>query len=335
MDKKSVTRNSIIVLIITIVFFYWILKDDFIETMDILFSSNLFLILVAIILYFIYFTIESKALHMLIGEFNSKYSFKESFKLNLMSKFFNGITPLSSGGQPLQIYELKKQGIKLGHATNITVQNLFIYQTAMCIICITCYVLNLFFNIFKDIPVVVGMANIGFLLNIVLLVFLYIISFSKTFNKKVITGIIKFLHKLNVVKNKKETIKKWEDYCLDFYNGFQILIKNKKMFFTNLFIQVIGNLIYFLVPVVILESLGLENSLTIGTCLIASSFVFLIGSYIPLPGGSGGTEMGFLGFFGVFTKNVLLNPALLVWRFVTYFLPMIIGGIIFNFHKRK
>ena len=61
----------------------------------------------------------------------------------------------------------------------------------------------------------------------------------------------------------------------------------------------------------------------------------LIGNFIPIPGATGGIEYSFLQFFGIFTTGAILTGGMLLWRFVTYFLAMIIGFVALVFRKRR
>ena len=60
--------------------------------------------------------------------------------------------------------------------------------------------------------------------------------------------------------------------------------------------------------------------------LTISFLLFLSASYTPLPGASGAQEGGFLLYYrGLFTQGTA-GLALLVWRFMTYYLFLIIGA---------
>jgi uncharacterized protein (TIRG00374 family) len=61
----------------------------------------------------------------------------------------------------------------------------------------------------------------------------------------------------------------------------------------------------------------------------------LIGSFIPLPGGTGGVEYGFINFFGNFLSGAILKTLMLLWRFFTYYFGMFIGAITFNIMERR
>ena len=77
------------------------------------------------------------------------------------------------------------------------------------------------------------------------------------------------------------------------------------------------------------------SSLNVGITITSSAYVLLIGAFVPIPGGSGGIEYGFLSFFGNFLSKSRLSAVLLIWRFITYYMPMIIGAIAFNLDERE
>ena len=60
-----------------------------------------------------------------------------------------------------------------------------------------------------------------------------------------------------------------------------------------------------------------------------------MGSFIPLPGGTGGLEYGFVSFFGNFLTGGKLTTLMLLWRFITYYLIMILGAIALNIRKKE
>ena len=71
------------------------------------------------------------------------------------------------------------------------------------------------------------------------------------------------------------------------------------------------------------------------TAITSSAYVLLVGSFVPIPGASGGIEYSFVRFFGNFMPTVLLNALLIVWRFITYYFGMILGGFLFSTEKES
>lgn len=54
----------------------------------------------------------------------------------------------------------------------------------------------------------------------------------------------------------------------------------------------------------------------------------MITSFIPIPGASGGAEVSFFYFFNIFFLEEQIFLAILLWRFISYYSGMIVGGII-------
>lgn len=328
--KKNFKKNSIIVILISIIFLYIILRKNFNTTIKLLFSSNPYLLLLAVALIFAPMVIESISLYLIVKQYDKNYTYRKVLKLDVMTKFFNGITPFGTGGQPLQVYELTRDGIEPINGTNIIVEHFILFQTAVIILSIIAIISNQVFHLFKYVSFLQELVTIGFILNILLLLFAYFISFNEKFNKKAINGIIKFLFKIKLIKNREKTMTKWENYCHEYYICSKELSKNKKLVIECTLLEMLQLSVMFLIPLAIFKSMGIENELNIYTTIIAGVYIFITGSYIPIPGGTGGMEFGFIGFFSNFVYSDLLPPALIVWRFITYYLPMIVGGVVFN-----
>ena len=128
---KKIRRNSIIVFFITLILLAIILRNDLPETIRYLKRASFLYLMISFLLYFISLLFDSLSYKIIIGQYKKKYSFKKVFKLNMETKFFNGITPLSTGGQPLQIYTLHKDKLKLSDATSSVIEFYIVYQIAL------------------------------------------------------------------------------------------------------------------------------------------------------------------------------------------------------------
>ena len=80
--------------------------------------------------------------------------------------------------------------------------------------------------------------------------------------------------------------------------------------------------------------MGDFTSLNIADTLTASAYIYLVGAFVPIPGASGGIEYGFTRFFGNFIAKNKISAVLLIWRFITYYLAVALGGIIFSLEKK-
>ncbi len=330
---KQAKRNGIILALITLLVLYFVLKDNFGEIITELQKANPWWIIVAILVTVIYVAFQSLGLHEIIRTYQKDFDYKKTLNLTLVTNFFNGITPFATGGQPMQVYLLKKDGIRVSSGTNIIMQNFILYQLALVIFGLIALGLNLFFHIFDNLPVLGSLIAVGFTINTIIMVGLFIISFGKKFNQWAIRLGVNVLYHLKLVKNKKKTLETWNERLDVFHEGAINLLKNKWVCIKGFIYQFMSLLCLYLLPFFIFLALGAGAEVSAMRSVVASAYVMLIGSFVPIPGASGGIEYGFLQFFGTFVKGGILSAGLLLWRFIYYYLLMIVGGIALSFRK--
>lgn len=332
---KNIKINGIILFVVTLAILIYVLKDNFNLTFKILGSANFGFILIAVIMYIVAFSFETLILKNLVKQYKPGYKLSSAFKLTIMTKFFNGITPFSAGGRPLQIIEFKRKGVRVSDGTNVIIQSTIIFQSAFLLLSLVLVLLDSYFNFFSYDKILRNMLYLGFLFNGSLLIGSFVISISKTFNQKMVKLLIRLLAALKIVRNKEKQLLKWETTCDEYYNSFQSFKSSKALIAKGILFEIIALLFEYSVPVFVFLALGETTGLNIFTGIMASNFTYLSGCYIPIPGGTGGMEYSFLGYFGNFASKALLSPALILWRFIGYYLPTLIGGIAFNIKKRR
>ena len=253
----------------------------------------------------------------------------------LRTQFFNAITPFSTGGQPYQIYYLRKQGMSTPMATSVIIQNFIVYQIALVFLGIVSVGINSMFHIFTNDSILIHLVLLGFIINTIVIVVMFIISFSKRLNKKLIHLGITVLTKLHLVKNKNKKLAEWDDYVNTFHEGAKILLENKLDFFKSILYNLIALICLYAIPLPLLYSMGDYSSYTLTTAVVTNAYVMLMGSFVPIPGASGGLEYGFMSFYGGFVNGAKLKTIMLLWRFVTYYFGLIVGSIALNIKRVK
>ena len=331
---KKLARNSFFVIIITILLLFLMLRKDYKTIVEAIINSNKLFLFLAFVLYFISFAIDSFSFYMIIRKYTNKYSYSSTLKLNMMTKFFNGVTPLSTGGQPIQVYELYKNKVKLDDSANIVVQFFIIYQIAIVIFSTIAIIFNHIFHIFVKNLFVKKLVIVGYIINLVVLLILFLISFNKDFNFRIINFFINVLSKLHIVKKKEKAIEKWRKKCDNFYKSAMTLKENPGILIYGTLLQIIQLIILYSIPFMISKAVIGSSDLTLITSIVTCTYVNLIGSYIIIPGASGGIEYGFIKLFSNFFKETFILSITILWRFTTYYFPVILGAIIFNIKKK-
>ncbi len=334
--KKKNTKSIIVILLITAIVLYFVMKDDFQDIVDNLLSANKWLILVGFIFILGYWLFRALALYIVVKRYKKNIKYSKMLHQILITQFFNGITPFATGGEPMQVYMLNKSGIKVAQATNIIVQEFIMYQAALVLVGLIALILNFAFNICDVNPVIFNLILIGFLINIGVGVISLFISFSKKFSKFIVNLGIKIGVKLRLIKDKEKTSKIWNEKVEEYNESGTMLKENKKLFFTCVFVNLIALIIFYMIPFFVFLSMG--QNVGIMEVIVLSSFILLVGNFVPLPGGSGGIEGAFLEFFKtiipfVDTREAILKSALIIWRVITYYFGIVIGGVALGFFK--
>jgi len=335
MKKLTNKLNIILLIIVTIIVLYISLKDNFFEVINGLTKLNPFWILIALIFVIGYYFFRSLSLLTFVKKFKNDITFKKIFKIVFITQFFDGITPSSSGGQPYQIYAFNKENIKLVDGTNIAIQNFIVYQIALVLLGLIAVIANKYLNLFDQLGIIKKLIMLGFIINVAVIIGLFSLAFMKKLNKFIVKITVKILSKLKIIKDKEKIIDNLNNTVETFHAGAIILLKNKKDFIKTIIYNFIALSLLYATPVVIIFGLGNYSTMNVFEAIIASAHVMLISSFVPIPGGSGGLEYAFTQFYGVFISDATLTLVMLLWRFLTYYLGVIIGAILLNIRKKR
>lgn len=333
MKKKKQLINIILLLLFTFLVLFFSLKDNFESIVKEIRHLSFFWLLLSIILVLLNLILKAYSLHAAIQKVNPEYTIKKAVHLSFVTQFFNAITPFSTGGQPFQIYTLKKDGISVTNGTNIIMQNFIVYQIALVLLGLITVLYNSFCPILKNAKILKNLVGFGFLINTVVVVVLFLIAFGKRWNTFLVTKGINILEKLKIVKDKEKTLKNWNTYIVNFHKGAKTLFLDKKLSIKTIIQNFLALLCLYLVPFTLLHGMQFHD-ISMKESIIASSYTMLIGAFVPIPGGTGGLEYGYLKFFSSFIKGPILNASMLLWRTLTYYLGLITGAIALNI-KRK
>lgn len=333
-EKLKKVANVIVLALVTCLVLYFSLKDNFNTIINEIINVNIFWLVISFLLALSFWFFKAIATTRIANIFKKDYSIKQGMRLVLETNFFHAITPFAVGGQPYEIYSLKKSKLKITEATNVSIVNFIVYQIALVLLGIIAIVYNHHFVLLKENDLLKNLVVIGFLVNFIVIVALFLLTCTKKINKILMKFIIKVLNKIHLVKNKDEKIKQFNEYLNEFHQGAKILLQDKKLFIKLIFVHFIGLISSYLIPLTLTYAMGI-SSYTGVEAIVLSSYVMLIGAFVPIPGGTGGLEYGFMTFYGSFIKGSKLNAIMLLWRFITYYFAMILGAILLGIRKKE
>ena len=332
MKNKSYFINIAIILIIGGGSIYLSIGDQFDKVITAFSKAKLSWIFVLAAIMVLYYLVDALSLWYFGKAYKKDYSYKQSFINAISGTFFNGITPFASGGQFAQVYIFNKQGITPTNSSSILLMCFICYQSVLVLY--TGFVVLFKYDYFLNEGAgIFSLAMIGFVINFVVILALFGGAKSKTLQNFVTHNIVKFLNKIHIVKDYEYTCVKIEQYMSDFREQLKFLQKNKPVLLKSCLCNFIKLSIIYSMPFFSAKALNLNVPWTsffdfLGLC----SFIYLINAFLPIPGASGGSEGVYVLLFS-FLGPVGTSSSLFLWRFMSYYLGLIIGGLVFSFNK--
>lgn len=288
-------------------------------------SLNYFWISLAIVFMTLYWIIESIILHIFAVLLQSEYKFYKSFKTTMIGQFFSAITPFSSGGQPAQVYYMIKNGISGGAATSILAMKFIMFQGIMTIYSIIAIILKLsFFQ--KNLPKFTYICIVSFSVNTMVVTFLIFASINKRLAGRILRLVYIILSKAKIVRNPKKILKRLENELKNFHDNALLMTKNYKLLIEAAFLTILQLTCFFSIPYFIYRSFNISYA-GFWDMIFAQTFLTMVTSIIPLPGASGGAEGGFYLLFGLFFAKGTIISGILLWRIITYYFAIAVGGL--------
>ncbi len=326
--------NLIILFIVIALVMYFALKDDFTGVIKQLTNINIVYLGLGLLFLAVSLIFRSLIFYRLVKRFNKDYTFANSFKLRVITQLFDAITPFASGGQPYQVYDLKKHNVSLTNGANVVVEDFIIFQIAYIILSVFVLVYNYFFHVFSTIDFLKTLVIIGFCINLFIFSTILLLSFSKNISKAIMKFGIMCLNALGIVKDKQKQYERWEISIESYNANFKLLFQNKKELINLSFMSIISVGFLYAIPFFIVLGAGYKD-LSFVDSFVATTHTMIAASFVPIPGGTGGMEYAFSEIYNNFIIGPTLVAVLLTWRFITYYLGMILGSILLMFNRKK
>lgn len=261
-----------------------------------------------------------------------KYSIFKAVKTTMIGQYFSSITPFGVAGQPMQLLSLTRQGLSSGIAISLLVSKFLIYQTVLASYSLV-VLIYVFFSSNDVLKELLPFAFIGFITQAFTIGLLALFSFNKTITDKIINAVLFLLSKLRIIKNPKQVGDKFRDQLNFYLENNKNLQKDKKLSRKLYFFSFLQITILFSVSFFIYKAYN-NDGFPILQMIFSQSYVTMLSSYTPLPGGSGSSEGGFVLAFNMFFDYTVVTQAMLLWRFITYYSCIIFGSFFARASKK-
>ena len=279
---------------------------------------------------------------VIIKAVTGKANLRAGVKVAFLGKFYDNVTPFSTGGQPMQIYYLNKKGYSGGVSSAVVLIKYFVWMICWLLVSLLLMACNVGIldkldHTYKVLLLTLGWVGLAINLLLPLMVILFVVV-PKLANK-LASGIVGIGVKIKLVKDKEKTLGKARKVVSDFRNSFAIMSRRPVLFILLIVMCLVEVFLSFAFPYFIMRAysgITTEGIETMFAVAALNTYVILGVALIPTPGNTGAMEgVGALAFSAFVTGSVQFW-SMFTWRFAVYYIYIIIGlGItVFEFIRK-
>lgn len=323
-SRKKIIFNGVFLAVVFALTIYGVFHgEDLSSMMDAIHRADKRLLIPGIALVAFFIWGESIIIWYMMRSSGIQLKKRTCFLFSSVGFFFSCITPSASGGQPMQIYYMKKEKISIPVSTVILMIVTITYKLVLVVIGIGIAIFGRGF-LHKYLEGILPVFYLGLALNIFCVTFMTILVFHPLLAKAIMVKGMKLLERLHLVKKKDGRLKKLED-SMDTYRNTAAYLKNNPFVIVKVIgITFIQRMALFAVTWFVYQAFGLHGT-GFWEILFLQAVISVSVDMLPLPGGMGISETLFLNIFSPVFGGLLL-PGMVLSRGLGYYGELLISA---------
>lgn len=327
-SRKSKLFNFLFLLLVFALTIYYVFNgEDVGLILDTMSSAEPFWLMCGIgcVLLFIYG--ESAILHYLFRTLQIKTGRLVCFLYSGVGFFFSCITPSASGGQPAQVYYMRKDKIPVPVATVVLLVVTITYKLVLVMIGLSLLIFKQKF-IHRYLVEVLPIFYLGLVLNVICCGAMLVLVFHTTLADRIVKRCLDFADWLTKGKyaGRMERLRHRLSFTMEHYAAAAAYLKRHGMVLVRVAaITFLQRIALFLTTYFVYRAFGLSEKTWFEIMILQASISIAV-DMLPLPGGMGISEHLFLSIFGVIFYGDYLIPGMILSRGLAYYVQMLLGG---------
>ncbi len=266
-------------------------------------------------------------IYVLLKAKKQRVTLRDSYRYSILSKYYVLITPLGLGGQPITMIAMRKKKIPFGLATFVPMIDLFAMRLAMLVLGLI--TISFFPN------VVVSWVRITAYVGLFFTCLMPVIGISLSWLpifEKVVIGL---LRKLRFLKRQQQFITVTQEAFKKYRTAFGYFRGSKKEIFLVVLLALASQLALLSIPFFLLKAYpntalisALNIPLTYTNTVAMVAYASIAVAFIPTVGNAGAIEFSFSTVFSSFMEGRYLFWAMFAWRFLTFYIFLVLGVIL-------
>lgn len=282
-NKKMTILNFLLIIVILAgLLIYMIQVDGLDNIFQLLTQVDYKWVLAGVGCLLIHWLCEATVLHIPIKKMYPNQTITNSIKVSMIGQLFNNITPFSTGGQPMQAYELSKTGKRVSDSLSAMAIKFIITQSALVIstLIVVFFEFEFFENLMQD---YFWVAVVGFVVNILAIFVVILAGIKKKLITSITTPIVKFLGKIHILKHPDKTLEKLNESIDNFGAQFKFMKSEKKMVAKMFLVAVLQSFAYYSITYMVYRAFG-NSGVSFFQIIPIQAFLLLIMTFVPTPG---------------------------------------------------
>lgn len=325
-DRKNKYQIVLFASVMLLTFYAVFQKKDLFGIWNAIIRMELGNFIIAISLGLFFVSAEGITIWYLLVSLGNKCSIWRCIKYSFIGFFYSGITPSATGGQPVQLYYMKRDGYKTSDSSVILMTVALAYKLVLVLIgvClfflwyrhlkyfmkdyITLYFVGLFLNFIVVLAIFVAMRFPNILIRI-----------AYAFEK----GMIR-MRIWNVDSERKERI---QYFVQSYDHTVKFMVEYKRKLLVLFIMTMLQRCSLFLLTYIVYRGFHLSGS-SMFSIMSLQAAVCISVDMLPVPGAQGITELVYQTVFvNIFTKTYLF-PSMLIIRGINFYFLLFVCGVV-------
>lgn len=240
--------------------------------------------------------------------------------------FFSGITPSATGGQPMQLYYMKKDGHSISTSTVVLMTVGVVYKFVLVV---TGTGILLFWRepLKEYLKGYYLLYFVGLSLNAALVIILLLMMFSPGIIMTIFSKIEELLVFFRFWKKSEERKNKVNQFLAGYQETVGFLNNHKKLIGVTIVCTFLQRFSVFVLTYVVYRGLGLDGYAMMDIVLLQAS-VYIAVDMLPIPGAQGITETMYKKIFrNIFPQQFLVASMCIIRGISFYFIMIVSFGV--------
>lgn len=324
-DKKKAIWNMVFLFAVFGLTVYGVFHGEDLESMILAIQTTQWEWLlpgVGLVLFFIWG--ESIIIWYMMKSYGTQLKKRTCFLFSSVGFFFSCITPSASGGQPMQIYYMKKERIPIPVSTVVLMIVTITYKLVLVVIGIGILIFGQGF-LHRYLEGILPVYYLGLGLNVFCVIFMTVLVFYPVLARVILRKGMQILERFHLMKPKKERVEKLE-LSMDTYRGTAEYLKEHLGVILIVFgITFVQRMALFAATWFVYLAFGLSGTSFLDVVFLQAVISVSV-DMLPLPGGMGISETLFLHIFRPVFGSLLL-PGMVLSRGLGYYGELLISAV--------